>query len=107
MANENSYGYFGKELGAYTITELPKIGLYEYIYKNGEVLLKLDQFGFQTAQIDPPVGEALFKREKRGAVYARIEHGGIFSHLIKQVGQKLAHQVLRGVLLYFYKSRRL
>ena len=65
MANNNSYGYFKESFGAYTITELPKVGLYEYIYKNDEVLLKLDQFGFQTAQINPPVGEALFKREKR------------------------------------------
>ena len=61
----NKYGYFGQSLGGYTITKLPKVGLYEYIYKNDELLLKLDQFGLQTAQINPPVGEALIKREKR------------------------------------------
>lgn len=61
----NKYGYFGKSLGGYTITKLPKVGLYEYIYKNAELLLKLDQFGLQMAQINPPVGEALIKREKR------------------------------------------
>ncbi len=65
MENKKNYGYFGTGLGSYTITELPKVGLYEYIYKNDEVLLKMDQYGFQTAQINPPVGEALFKREKR------------------------------------------
>lgn len=60
-----TYGYFEEHLGGYTITELPKVGLYEYIYKNEEMLLKIDQFGLQTAQICPPVGAALFKREKR------------------------------------------
>lgn len=62
MAN---YGFFNAALGGYTITQLPKVGAYEYIYKNDELLLKVDQFGLQTAQIRPPVGEALFKREKR------------------------------------------
>ena len=63
MANE--YGFFNENLGGYTITKLPKAGLYEYVYKNDELLLKVDQFGLQTAQINPPVGEALVKREKR------------------------------------------
>lgn len=61
----SNYGYFNKTLGGYTITQLPKVGSYEYIYKNDDLLLKVDQFGLQTAQIRPPVGEALFKREKR------------------------------------------
>ncbi len=61
----SNYGYFNKALGSYTITDLPKVGSYEYIYKNDELLVKVDQFGLQTAQIRPPVGEALFKREKR------------------------------------------
>lgn len=61
----HNYGFFNKTLGGYTLTELPKVGSYEYIYKNDEILIKVDQFGLQTAQIRPPVGEALFKREKR------------------------------------------
>ena len=60
-----NYGFFNSAYGSYTITQLPKVGLYEYIYKNDDVLVKVDQFGLQTAQIRPPVGEALFKREKR------------------------------------------
>ncbi|MBQ8446335.1 MAG: hypothetical protein IJX31_00995, partial [Clostridia bacterium] len=60
-----NYGFFNNALGSYTITQLPKVGSYEYIYKNDKLLLKVDQFGLQTAQIRPPVGEALFKREKR------------------------------------------
>ncbi len=60
-----NYGYFNEELGGFTLTEFPKVGNYEYIYKNDEVLVKLDQFGFQTCQINPPIGVALIKRERR------------------------------------------
>ncbi len=59
------YGKFGKRLGTYTMTSLPSAGNYEYILKNDELLLKLDQYGVVTAQINPPVGEAAFKREER------------------------------------------
>ncbi len=59
------YGKFGKGLGSYTMTSLPNAGNYEYILKNDELLLKLDQHGLITAQINPPVGEAAFKREER------------------------------------------
>ena len=45
------YGFFEAQQGAYTMTKLPKAGLYEYIYKNDELLLKVDQFGLQTAQL--------------------------------------------------------
>ena len=58
-------GEFLDELGGYVLTSLPEAGNYEYIYKNDEILLKLDQFGLVTAQIDPPTGEAPFKREER------------------------------------------
>lgn len=63
MAKE--FGKFNKELGSYTIEKLPEVGSYEYIYKNDEMLVKVDQFGIITAQIDAPVGEAVFKREER------------------------------------------
>ena len=60
-----NYGYFSEELGGFTLNKFPKVGNYEYIYKNNEVLVKLDQYGFQTCQINPPVGVALVKRERR------------------------------------------
>ena len=59
------YGHFQDKLGGYTLTEFPKVGNYEYIYKNEEILLKVDQYGVQTCQINPPVGVALVKRERR------------------------------------------
>ena len=59
------YGKFGERLGTYTMTSLPSAGNYEYILKNDELLLKLDQYGIITAQINPPAGEAAFKREER------------------------------------------
>lgn len=49
-----TYGKFEKELAGYTITSLPGVGSYEYIYKNDSMLLKLDQFGISFAQITPP-----------------------------------------------------
>ena len=58
-------GNFKEELGGYTINKLPDAGNYEYILKNDEILIKLDQYGIVTAQINPPVGEAVFKREER------------------------------------------
>ena len=60
-----SYGHFQDKLGGYTLTEFPKVGNYEYIYKNKEILLKVDQYGVQTCQINPPTGVALVKRERR------------------------------------------
>lgn len=62
--NEN-YGKFSKKTGGYRIEKLPEAGNYEYIYKNDEILVKVDQYGIITAQINPPVGEAVFKREER------------------------------------------
>ena len=61
----NNYGHFNEELGCFTLSYFPKVGNYEYIYKNNEILVKLDQYGIQTCQIDPPVGVALVKRERR------------------------------------------
>ena len=58
-------GYFGKEAGEYVLNKIPEAGLYEYIYKNDDILLKVDQYGIQMCQIEPPVGVALVKREKR------------------------------------------
>lgn len=60
-----NYGCFNDELGSFTLTEFPKVGNYEYIYKNGEILVKMDQYGVQTCQINPPVGVVLVKRERR------------------------------------------
>lgn len=60
-----NYGKFSKKTGGYRIEKLPEAGNYEYIYKNDEILVKVDQYGIITAQINPPVGEAVFKREER------------------------------------------
>lgn len=60
-----NYGKFSKKPGGYRIEKLPEAGNYEYIYKNDETLVKVDQYGIITAQINPPVGEAVFKREER------------------------------------------
>lgn len=60
-----NYGKFSKKPGGYRIEKLPEAGNYEYIYKNDEILVKVDQHGIITAQINPPVGEAVFKREER------------------------------------------
>ncbi len=60
-----TYGKFSDKLGGYRIEKLPDAGNYEYIYKNDEILVKVDQYGLVTAQINPPVGEAVFKREER------------------------------------------
>ena len=66
MKNGNlNLGRFEDGFGCYTLTKIPEAGLYEYIYKNNEILLKLDQYGVQTCQIDPPSGIALVKRERR------------------------------------------
>lgn len=63
--NDSKYGKFADKLGGYRIEKLPDAGNYEYIYKNDEILVKVDQYGIVTAQINPPVGEAVFKREER------------------------------------------
>ena len=60
-----NYGKFSKKPGGYRIEKLPEAGNYEYIYKNDEILVKVDQYGIITVQINPPVGEAVFKREER------------------------------------------
>ena len=62
---DENYGKFSKKTGGYRIEKLPEAGNYEYIYKNDEILVKVDQYGIITAQINPPVGEAVFKREER------------------------------------------
>ena len=49
-----NYGKFSKKPGGYRIEKLPETGNYEYIYKNDETLVKVDQYGIITAQINPP-----------------------------------------------------
>lgn len=57
-------GKFGAA-GEYTLERLPEAGLYEYVYKNEQTLLKLDQYGIQAYQLDLSTGVALLKRERR------------------------------------------
>lgn len=44
-----NYGKFSKKPGGYRIEKLPEAGNYEYIYKNDETLVKVDQYGIITA----------------------------------------------------------
>ena len=50
-----NYGRFTERLGGFTLTKFPKVGNYEYIYKNDELLLKVDQYGVQTSHIQRPL----------------------------------------------------
>ncbi len=59
------YGKFGSKMGSWTMTSLPPVGAYEYIYRNEAILVKVDQFGLRSCQINPPVGISLVKRENR------------------------------------------
>lgn len=59
------FGNFDKSFGSYTINKLPRVGYYDYIYRNDHLLVKLDQFGIKTCQMDPTGGITLFKRENR------------------------------------------
>ena len=49
MKELNMYGKFADKLGGYTIDKLPDAGNYEYIYKNDEILVKVDQYGIVAA----------------------------------------------------------
>lgn len=59
------YGKFAEKAGSWTLDKLPSVGTYEYIYRNKDILLRVDQFGVRSCQIDPPVGISLVKRENR------------------------------------------
>lgn len=55
--------YFGEQAGSYIIENAPLIGEYEYYYTNPNILLKVDQFGVNSIQADPPADVAIVKRE--------------------------------------------
>lgn len=58
------YGNFIKDTAGYEIYSQNMPTSWEYIYENGDILLKLDQFGPVYAQANPPGGIMLFKCEQ-------------------------------------------
>ena len=60
--------FFGEKAGSYVINDAPLIGEYEYYYTNDNVLVKVDQFGINSIQKDPPADVALIKRETGGKI---------------------------------------
>ncbi len=58
------YGNFVKNTAGYEINSLEMKTPWEYIYENGDILLKVDQYGPVYAQANPPGGIMLFKREQ-------------------------------------------
>ena len=61
-----NFGRFENEPGVYSINKLPESGAFEYIYKNKNILLKVDQFGPSFIQINPPSGN------RWGIFYGRL-----------------------------------
>ena len=60
---KKQYGHFNQEIAGYTLEELNLPTTWDYIYKNDKILLKVDQHGPIMAQLDPPGGIVLFRRE--------------------------------------------
>lgn len=56
-------GFFGPGASEFTITSPELPAPWEYIYQNGDLLLKVDQFGPVYAQAHPPGDIVLFRRE--------------------------------------------
>ncbi|MBR3932302.1 MAG: hypothetical protein IKJ68_00125 [Clostridia bacterium] len=58
------YGHFINNTAGYEVSTLELPTSWEYIYENGDILLKMDQFGPVYAQANPPGDIMLFKREQ-------------------------------------------
>lgn len=59
------YGRFDADHQAGFIIETLNLpGPWEYIYENGRIMLKVDQYGPVSAQLDPPRDVVLFRREQ-------------------------------------------
>ncbi|MCL2699983.1 MAG: hypothetical protein FWE68_06690, partial [Defluviitaleaceae bacterium] len=64
MNNEfGQFGHFIPGTAGYEINSLNLPAAWDYMYQNGDILLKADQFGPIAAQADPPGDVMLFKRE--------------------------------------------
>lgn len=63
MHTNKNLGYFDKDVASYTIKTLNLPTSWDYIYKNEKILLRVDQHGPVMAQVDPPGGIVLFRRE--------------------------------------------
>lgn len=59
------FGHFvDDQPGTYEITSLDMQTSWQYIYQNGQILLRADQFGPVDAQLCPPQDIQLFRRER-------------------------------------------
>lgn len=71
MTDANKYGRFIQDRpGSYELTSQDMETSWQYIYQNGQMLLRVDQFGPVDAQLCPPQDIQLFRRE-RDEKYAR------------------------------------
>lgn len=83
------YGNFIKNTAGYEITNTKLPTSWEYIYENGDILLKVDQYGPVYAQANPPGDIMLFKREQHQKyspwnVFVKIDGvDEVFSNFIK------------------------
>lgn len=59
------FGHLTDEKGIYVLDKIPEAGNFEYIYKNKNIFLKVDQFGPSYIQLNPPVGMTVLKRNDR------------------------------------------
>lgn len=60
-----NYGNFEEKLGTYVLTKIPEAGNFEFLLKNKNIFLKVDQFGPALIQIEPPAGMKVLIREER------------------------------------------
>ena len=59
------YGNFIEKIGTYVLTKMPEAGNFEFILKNKNVFVVVDQFGPCLIQIDPPTGMKVLIKEER------------------------------------------
>lgn len=62
---KKQYGRFLNELKAYELNKIPEAGNFEFLLKNKNVFIKIDQFGPSFAQIEPPSGMYILQRKVR------------------------------------------
>lgn len=79
MEKAETYGHFTQDHpGSYELDSQDMKTSWQYIYQNGQMLLRVDQFGPVDAQLCPPQDIQLFRRERdekyaRWTVWARSE----------------------------------
>ena len=81
------YGNFIKNTAGYEINTLNLPASWEYIYENGDILLKMDQHGPVYAQANPPGDIMLFKRAQHQkyspwTIFIKLSDGESFSNFV-------------------------